>query len=146
MRMMRLLGWAGVVMMMVAGCLPAVEPLPEPGLDDVPGEIGPTATVMTTEETLEDEGATEDVVVATATVAPTLTAFEAAQVVVVRYRNRLEVGSDGYLGLDDAAQQDAANEAWCAGVSAGIQQFNYLNDAEAVAALSAVRDGQGCGQ
>jgi hypothetical protein len=78
------------------------------------------------------------------TATATLTPWEEVQADVRSLRNRLDSASDGYTGLSLALDQPQPNEAWCAGLNAGLNDFNYAKDLDSAARLEKLLQEQGC--
>lgn len=74
----------------------------------------------------------------------TLTAWEAVQAEVRRYRNRLDSNADSYVALGEALEQAEPNAIWCGGLNSGVADFNYSGDTASADALARLKDEQGC--
>jgi hypothetical protein len=81
---------------------------------------------------------------ATRTPAPTKTEWELAQEQVSRLRNLLDSNSDGYNGLTIALEQAEPNKDWCNGLTAGINDFDYIKDTESSETLQSLKEMNGC--
>lgn len=76
--------------------------------------------------------------------AATLSEWEQVQRQLGRYRNLLDAYSDGHTGLTLALERPEPDETWCNGLTAGINDFEYVKDTESADALLELKHSQGC--
>lgn len=131
---------------LITGCAPATEqpqahtgtPIsPTEATTSTPTFASPTATTPAPSQTITQSTQTPAPL-------PTLTPWEMVQRLVSNFRNQLERGSDGFTGLSIALEQVEPNFDWCNGLSAAINDFNYVRDVENAQKLEAMRADQGC--
>lgn len=141
---------AWLLCLLTACSSPAALPTPIPLVTEASRPASPAAptttaqaaaqptTITTPEATSTSEPTTR------ATITATLTPWEDVQAEVRSLRNLLDSAADGYIGLSLALDQQESNEAWCVGLNAGLNDFNYAKDLASAARLEKLQQEQGC--